>query len=258
MRRTGRVLRALLSAGGVSRGRRIRLALGALLFAAGVTIFGIGVFSYVDGGDAPAPAVTSADEPTPTPTITATPKPASKPKPTPTPTPGPPTPRDIPYTMIIDKIGVNNPVVAYGLDAELVPQVPNNGGDIAWYDFSAVPGTGSNAVFAGHVNWNRAPAVFGGLQSLAVGDVIMLKAKNGTEITYKVSDNFLVDPADEASLKVMAATPTDTITLITCAGTWIPDPSEQLGGDYTNRVIVRATLVSVNSVAEPSGAAAGS
>ena len=122
---------------------------------------------------------------------------------------------------------------------------------------SAVPGTGSNAVFAGHVNWNRAPAVFANLEDLETGDVIMLKANNGTEITYQVSDNFLVDPADPASLKVMAATPTDTITLITCAGTWIPDPSEQLGGDYTNRVIVRATLVSVNTVAEASDAATG-
>ena len=47
--------------------------------------------------------------------------------------------------MIIERIGVNAPLAAYGLDANAVPIVPT-GPDasyvVAWYDFSAQPGTG--------------------------------------------------------------------------------------------------------------------
>ena len=68
--------------------------------------------------------------------------------------------------------------------------------------------------------------------------------------------NFDVDPLDPESLKVMAPTPTDTITLITCGGTWIPDPSARFGGDYTTRTIVQAKLVDSN-LAVPSQISGG-
>jgi LPXTG-site transpeptidase (sortase) family protein len=113
---------------------------------------------------------------------------------------------------------------------------------VAWYDFSALPGAGSNAVFSGHVTWNGR-AVFWALDELQPGDTISVISEDGVEYTYEVFDNFPVDPSDPASLKVMKPTPTDTITVITCGGTWIPDPSEQFGGNYTTRTIVQAKLV---------------
>ena len=56
--------------------------------------------------------------------------------------------------MVIDSIGVNAPVVPEGLTADDVPIMPLNAYDVAWYTFTAQPGTGGNAVFAGHVTWN--------------------------------------------------------------------------------------------------------
>jgi len=44
------------------------------------------------------------------------------------------------FRLVIDSLGVNAPVVRLGLDPRDVPQVPNDGAKVAWYDFSAKPG----------------------------------------------------------------------------------------------------------------------
>lgn len=171
-----------------------------------------------------------------------TPVPTETPSPSPTPLP-PLLARDVRYRVVIERIGVDAPVVTFGMDSEGAPEVPLNGADVAWYDFSAHPGTGSNAVFAGHVGWSYAQAVFWNLKGLQPNDIIRLAAEDGTELVYSVSENFLVDPDDPDSLSVMAPTATDSVTLITCGGTWLSDAGEIFGGHYTNRVIVRAQLV---------------
>jgi len=149
--------------------------------------------------------------------------------------------RDEAYRMIIDRIGVNAGVFTYGVDANRVPEVPLNGSDIAWYDFSARPGTGSNAVFAGHVSWSGT-AVFTDLDDLDAGDRITLRGDNGVELAYVVSDNFLVDPEDPNSVSVMSPTDKDMITLITCGGSFYYTGDPVFNGDYTHRRIVRAAF----------------
>jgi sortase (surface protein transpeptidase) len=41
----------------------------------------------------------------------------------------------------------------------------------------------------------------------------------------------------------MRLTNKDVITLITCGGSWINDPSKDNGGNYSHRIIVRAERV---------------
>src|SRR5439155_18999711 len=86
--------------------------------------------------------------------VFASPSPSASASPAPTvpPAPPPPPPRPAPLpplsdtqSMIIDRIGVNAPVAVYGLDENRVPVVPTGdyaGGVVAWYDFSARPGSG--------------------------------------------------------------------------------------------------------------------
>jgi len=149
--------------------------------------------------------------------------------------------REAAYHMVIDKIGVDAAVFPYGVDANRVPEVPLNADDVAWYNFSAPPGTGSNAVFAAHVTWNGR-AVFYDLKEIQVGDSILLRGDNGTEIAYVVSDSFLVDPNDPNALSVMAPTSADMITLITCDGSFYYTGDPVFNGDYTQRRVVRATF----------------
>ena len=160
---------------------------------------------------------------------------------------------DSAYRLVIDSIGVNANVFTYGLDSARVPEVPLNGEDVAWYDFSARPGTGSNAVFAGHVSWNGR-AVFSDLDSVAVGERISLRGGDGKELVYVVSDSYLVDPNDPTSISVMSPTDKDVITIITCSGTFYYTGDPVFGGEYTQRRIIRAAL---SDSSQPGPAAGG-
>ncbi|MEE8369848.1 MAG: class F sortase [Dehalococcoidia bacterium] len=149
--------------------------------------------------------------------------------------------------MVIDSIGVDAPVETYGLDLNAIPEVPT-GNDaaevVAWYNFSAEPGMGDNAVFSGHVTW-FGRAVFWDLKKLQLGDTITLRGEDGTELVYAVSDSFLVDPADPESVQVMKRMSEDVITLITCDGDFVDTGDPVFGGDYTSRRVIRASLISV-------------
>ncbi len=215
---------------------------GLLTFVIGLALLGLGLASLggTSGAPAPGPAVIDiTPSPTPEP---RTPTPA----PTPTPVPAPPL-GDQPYRMVIAKLGVDAPVDAFGLDSNNVPQVPtgaNANKIVAWYDFSAKPGIGSNAVFAGHVTWNG-PGVFYNLTSLGAGDEIQLVGSDGKQLLYKVSNVYSVDPTDPESLTVMHATPEDVITIITCDGTYVDTNDPVFGGEYSNRLVVRAARADV-------------
>ena len=238
--------------------RRLLLWFGAVLFLGGAAILSIGLFSQVDDGSSGSAETTSGTAPVirthtaPTPTVTD--------EAPPSPTATPPRVQDTAYRMIIDRIDVDAPVYTYGLDENSVPVVPT-GTDaadvVAWYDFSAQPGTGNNAVFAAHVTW-FGKAVFWELEKLEIGDTVRLEAEDGTELVYTVEDNFLVDPSLAESLEVMSSTPTDTVTLITCGGSFVDTGDPVFGGEYSDRRVVRAQLESMEVVGTTEVHAGGS
>lgn len=222
------------------------VCLGAAAIISGLALTSVGLYRLFDSGEAASPPSLSSrhrTDPgsiydrhvgaTSTPTITPGPVLAAAPL--------PPLLRESAYRIVIDRIGVNAGVFTYGVDANRVPEVPLNGSDVAWYDFSAHPGTGSNAVFAGHVTWGGA-AVFYNLDSLQPGDSITLYGDDGTKLAYVVSESFLVDPDDPNALSVMAGTNNDMITLITCGGSFYYTGDPVFNGDYTHRRIIRANL----------------
>lgn len=223
--------------------RKATLVLGALAFFVGLGLIAVAGLSAFSGGSEPdielrdlgdVPIVIRSDTPTPSPTADTG---------TPTPVPEPPLGQGA-YTMIIDTLGVNAQVDTYGLDPNAVPVVPTGPGAaeiVAWYNFSAEPGTGSNAVFAGHVTW-FGPGVFFSLTSVTNGDEIKLVGPDGTELTYVVNDVFQVDAYDPESLQVMRATDEDVITIITCDGDFADTGDPVYGGEYPYRLVVRAAL----------------
>ena len=147
----------------------------------------------------------------------------------------------------IDSIGVNAPIMTLGLDANRVPEVPNYQNTsnaaavVAWYDFSAVPGSGSNAVFAGHVTWDGR-AVFYKLDQLKPGDTVKVGTQDGKTLVYQVYENLLVPPT---RVDLLAGTDTNIVTLITCGGQFTSDRSDPFGGQYDDRVVIRARLLNV-------------
>lgn len=149
-----------------------------------------------------------------------------------------------PYRLVIDKLGVDAPVAPFGLDENAVPLVPYEAQLVAWYTFSSYPGSGDNAVFAGHKTW-RGEAVFFRLEELSGGDQIVLRGEDGAELVYQVSELTVVDSNDPSAARWMDPTGANTITLITCGGERFYTDT-LAGADYTHRVIVRADLVSGN------------
>jgi LPXTG-site transpeptidase (sortase) family protein len=147
------------------------------------------------------------------------------------------------FRLIIDKIGVDAPVSAYGLDENAAPQVPYEADLVAWYNFSSYPGNGENAVFAGHVTW-RGDAVFKRLGEMQPGDQIKIQREDGSHLVYEVTESLLVEPSAQSAQDWMLPSGGDVITLITCGGErHLTD--DFIGAEYDHRQVVRATLVAV-------------
>lgn len=154
----------------------------------------------------------------------------------------------LPVRVDIPGIYIDAPVVTLGVGSDALPQVPGRGDQVAWYNFSATPGQDSNAVFSGHVDWQTplgdpVPGVFYRLRELRIGDTITVTLENDEVLEYRVTGNVATSYDDPNVLRSMNPTKDDVITLITCGGSWQYDPSNNLGGNYSHRVIVRAELV---------------
>ncbi|MBV9120663.1 MAG: class F sortase [Chloroflexi bacterium] len=137
----------------------------------------------------------------------------------------------------IPSIGVDAPLITLGVDRDGVMQVPDNGRDVAWYNFSAPPGSAGNAVLAGHVDTaTSTTAVFSRLKDLKPGDKLDI-AGAGKQIDYEVFWSKQWPDATAPLALILGNAPSATLTLITCAGTW--DRSAQ---NYSDRLVVRAKL----------------
>jgi hypothetical protein len=173
------------------------------------------------------PLPTSTPLPTATPEPTSTPLPTTIPEPTPPPlptaTPEPPAPAASqfapgrPVRVQIDPIGMNRSLVSVGLDANRVPIVPNH--DAAWYNLSAMPGTGENVVLWGHVlRFSYAPdipAPFARVQELGIGAPITVYDANGYAHNYVVSEQVWALPSQ---VEYILPQGSERLTLVSCIG----------------------------------------
>jgi len=113
---------------------------------------------------------------------------------------------------------------------------PSGKDAVAWYDFEPLPNDGGNIFFAGHLQLGGSPAVFWNLQNVQPGDRVIISA-GGADFYYAVISKDLETKADSLHA-VVDPVDRETVTLMTCAGTYIPST-----GDYTHRLIVRAERI---------------
>jgi LPXTG-site transpeptidase (sortase) family protein len=160
--------------------------------------------------------------------------------PQPSPTVELPPASEAPVARIaIPRFEVDAPVVVRGVDANGVMETPNGPEDVAWYDFTARPGFGSNAVFSAHVDYiNYGPAVFWNLKDLEMDDRIEVRLDDGTVYQYGVVAKDQIDAATANVGEIVGSTPREVVTLITCGGTF-----DSGTGQYDQRVIVRAERI---------------
>jgi len=152
--------------------------------------------------------------------------------------------------LLIPSISVDAPftmrVAAADANGSVKMENPEGPEDVVWYDFSAFPGlggrpgVGGNTVLSGHVDYhNYGPAVFWDLGKLEVGAEIVVHLRDGTEYKYTVQWNRTVEPSSTSWSDIVASTPQESLTMITCAGTF--DSSTR---SYDQRRVVWATRTS--------------
>ena len=178
----------------------------------------------------PTPAATQATEATPTATRAPgeTPDEASATR--------EPILLSPPVAMHIARLGVDADLVTLGIDTRTGNMAAPDGPElVGWYDFTATPGAGTgNAVFAGHRDWRGyGPAVFYDLGKLEAGDTVDVELQDGATIRYVVVAEHTYPVGEIDMREVLARTDEETLTLITCTGTFE-------SGDYSDRHIVRA------------------
>jgi len=141
--------------------------------------------------------------------------------------------------LVIPKIEVDAPVVTLGVDGQGVMQSPKTAFEVGWYDFTAQPGTGGNAVFSGHVDFaSVGAAVFWNLRKLGPGDLVEVRLADGTTYQYVVVSNVSY-PGDDAPIAdIVGPTGKDTVTIITCTGTFNREVHQ-----YSHRLVVRAERI---------------
>ena len=138
--------------------------------------------------------------------------------------------------LIIPSIDVDAPVVVKGVGADGTMEVPDNARDVAWYDFASRPGEGGNVVFSGHVDFHGVgPAVFWNLGKLRQGDAIQVRLADGSTYAYHVTGEGSFDAKTAPVDQIVGPTPVDSVTIITCTGTFNPATRQ-----YDKRLVVRA------------------
>lgn len=229
------------------------LFLSAVLFIAAGSL--IAVLAFTTGGDdAGGDLAIGPPLPTLAPTLTPTQPPLPTEEPTeapPTPTPTPPgDPRlaalDI-HRLVVPKLEIDAPIITLGLKDGGVMESPGGPEQVAWYDFSAKPGEIGNVVMAGHLDYiNYGGAVFWRLRELRPGDDVQLVMEDGTRVHYTVESVIAYDEATAPVRDIVGPTAEESITLITCAGSF--DPNNRL---YDKRLVVRGARVLPETAESP-------
>ncbi|MEJ2888041.1 class F sortase [Actinomycetospora aeridis] len=116
-------------------------------------------------------------------------------------------------------------------------QVPTDFGQVGWYTSSAVPGDPGPAVFAGHVDTRRGPAVFAQLDRLRPGDAIEVPRSDGETARFTV-DSVEYYPKDTLpSDRIYGPSTTPQLRLLTCGG-----PFDAGTLSYQDNVVVFASV----------------
>jgi sortase (surface protein transpeptidase) len=152
---------------------------------------------------------------------------------------GPSLPESKPVRLRIPRLHVTSPLVRLGLDPSSgAMEVPADPAVAGWYDRGPTPGALGPAVIAGHVTWNRAPAVFFRLGEMRRGDVIDVRRRDGVHAVFSVTRVAKYGKASFPTRTVFGKVDHAALRLITCGGEY-----DFTRHRYLANVVVFADLV---------------
>ncbi|MDQ0827643.1 hypothetical protein QFZ60_003816 [Arthrobacter sp. B2I5] len=141
-----------------------------------------------------------------------------------------------PTSLAVAGTAIDMPVVAGGVSAEGVMEIPDAFDRAAWYKFGPAPGAAEGtAVIAGHIDTKSERAPFSALKSLAAGTLIRVGRDGAAPLTYRVVgvEMMAKDKFDGGAL--FRRSGPHELKLVTCGGRWLDERM-----DYSDNVIVTA------------------
>ncbi|GAB2833311.1 class F sortase [Lentzea nigeriaca] len=142
-----------------------------------------------------------------------------------------------PVTVRIPSIGVETSLEALKVDSAGVLEPPTRADKAGWYAKGVAPGDAGPAVIAGHVDSKTGPGVFFRLPELRPGAEVLVKRKDGSELTFVVNHTYSTEKTAFPTAVVYGPTPLSELRLVTCGGDF-----DRVAGSYRNNVIVEAVL----------------
>lgn len=153
---------------------------------------------------------------------------------------GPLLASSVPTTLNIPRIHVRSALVRLGLDGSGAMEVPVDPDEAGWFTGAPTPGSLGPAVIAGHVTWDRYPAVFFRLAELRRGDRVEVLRRDGQAAVFAVSGVRRFSKARFPTDAVYGPTHRAALRLITCGGQY-----DEGAARYEDNVVVFAELVDV-------------
>ncbi|MEV5505272.1 class F sortase [Streptomyces orinoci] len=157
------------------------------------------------------------------------------------PPPHRPLPGAPPSALTIRTLGLHAPVEGHGLTPQGAVEPPpyQRPGAVAWYRDGTRPGSRGAAVLVGHVDTERAPAVFYDLGSLRRGDTVSIDRADGSTADFTVEEVSVVAKDRFDPVRVYGPHHRDRaeLRLITCGGEYDRDRHS-----YRANVVVSAYL----------------
>jgi sortase (surface protein transpeptidase) len=142
----------------------------------------------------------------------------------------------VPVRVRIPAIRVESTLERVSRAADGTMEQPSGGKAAAWYAQGPRPGQPGPAVIIGHVDWDKAPAVFFLLSRLRPGDTVYVDRADGTTATFRVTASKRVAKSRFPTEAVYAPSLKPSLRLVTCGGSF-----DYAAGSYRDNVIVFAT-----------------
>jgi LPXTG-site transpeptidase (sortase) family protein len=151
---------------------------------------------------------------------------------------GPVLPAASPVRVDIPRLHVSSPLEALGVLGNGEMEVPRDPARAGWYTNGPTPGALGPAVIAGHVTWNREPAIFVDLATLRPGDRVRVDRADDRVAVFEVTRVEQFAKSQFPTRQVYGGIDHAGLRLITCAGDY--DESEHR---YSDNIVVFARLV---------------
>ncbi|WP_413760557.1 class F sortase [Streptomyces sp. MMBL 11-3] len=142
-----------------------------------------------------------------------------------------------PRWLSLPRLGVRAPIDPVGVAGDGQVEVPDDPGRVGWYRFSPAPGEPSgSSVVVGHVDSDgRGLGVLVALGDVRQGDQVLVRRADGSSVEYRVAARRSVAKQDLAESEAFRRDGPGVLTLITCAGPYLPDK-----GGYQRNLVVTA------------------